>query len=62
MSRDSKRYYRRSIRLKGYNYSKPSAYFVTICTKDRELYFEKCAKLKEIVNLEWLKIPSGYPK
>ncbi|HWP93247.1 MAG TPA: transposase [Thermodesulfobacteriota bacterium] len=47
--------------MKEYNYSKPSAYFVTICTKDRELYFEKYAKFKEIVNLEWLKIPNGYP-
>ena len=26
---------RRSIRLKGYDYSKPGAYFVTVCTKNR---------------------------
>ena len=26
---------RRSIRLKGYDYSNPGAYFVTICTRDR---------------------------
>jgi len=26
---------RRSIRLKGYDYSSPGAYFVTVCTRDR---------------------------
>jgi len=28
-------HYRRSIRLKGYDYSRPGLYFMTICTKDR---------------------------
>ena len=32
---------RRSIRLKGYDYSQAGAYFVTICTKDRECIFGK---------------------
>jgi putative transposase len=27
---------RRSIRLPGYDYSQPGAYFVTVCTRDRE--------------------------
>jgi REP element-mobilizing transposase RayT len=61
MSHDSKRYNRRSIRLKEYDYSNPGAYFITICTHNRKLYFEKYKKLKEIVNLEWLKIPNRYP-
>lgn len=30
---------RRSIRLKGYNYSQPGYYFVTICTKNSISYF-----------------------
>jgi REP-associated tyrosine transposase len=30
---------RRSIRLQGYDYSQPGAYFVTICTRDRECLF-----------------------
>jgi putative transposase len=30
---------RRSIRLKGYDYSQAGVYFVTICTKDRECLF-----------------------
>jgi REP element-mobilizing transposase RayT len=29
-------HHRRSIRLPGYDYAQPGAYFVTICTKDRE--------------------------
>lgn len=30
------KYHRRSIRLKGYDYSRPGYYFVTICTRERE--------------------------
>ena len=30
---------RRTMRLKGYDYSQPGAYFVTICTKDRLCLF-----------------------
>ena len=30
------KHHRRSIRLKGYNYSQDGAYFVTICTQNRE--------------------------
>jgi len=33
------KHHRRSIRLKGYDYSKAGAYFVTICTKDMECLF-----------------------
>jgi REP element-mobilizing transposase RayT len=32
-------YHRRSIRLKDYDYSQVGAYFVTICTKDKECLF-----------------------
>src|SRR3989338_3226689 len=32
-------HHRRSIRLKGYDYSQEGAYFITICTKDRECLF-----------------------
>ncbi len=31
---------RKSTRLKGYDYSTPGAYFVTICTQNREQLFE----------------------
>ncbi len=33
------RHHRRSIRLKGYDYSRAGAYFVTICTHNRECLF-----------------------
>jgi len=36
---DPQRHHRRSIRLKGYDYAQPSAYFVTICTQDRACLF-----------------------
>jgi hypothetical protein len=31
---------RRSIRLKGYDYSHPGAYFVTVCTHDQDRLLE----------------------
>jgi len=34
-----KRHHRRSIRLKGYDYRQPGAYFITICTQDRVYLF-----------------------
>lgn len=39
MKHDPDRYHRRSIRLKGYDYSQAGAYFVTICTQGRECLF-----------------------
>jgi REP element-mobilizing transposase RayT len=35
----SDRHHRRSIRLKGYNYARAGAYFVTLCTQDRLCLF-----------------------
>jgi REP element-mobilizing transposase RayT len=35
MAYDPHRHHRRSIRLQGYDYSQPAAYFVTICTHGR---------------------------
>jgi len=31
-------YKRKSLRLSGYNYSNPGAYFVTICTQEKRIY------------------------
>ena len=39
MKYDPARHHRRSIRLRGYDYRQAGAYFVTICTQDRELMF-----------------------
>ncbi len=39
MRYDPQNHHRRSIRLKGYDYTQPGAYFITICTKDRAHLF-----------------------
>ncbi len=39
MPYDPRRHHRRSIRLKGYDYARAGAYFVTLCTKDRACLF-----------------------
>ena len=39
MKYDPDKHHRRSIRLKGYDYSQAGAYFVTICTNNRECLF-----------------------
>lgn len=54
-------HHRRSIRLKGYDYSADGLYFITICTKDKNHYFGRVINGKmalnergQIVNNEWL--------
>ena len=39
MKFDYYRYHRCSVRLKEYDYSQPGAYFVTVCTRNRESLF-----------------------
>ncbi len=55
-------HHRRSIRLRGYDYSKAGAYFVTICTQNRECLFGdvldnemRLNDLGRIVADEWMK-------
>jgi len=36
---DPDKHHRRSIRLRGYDYTRAGAYFVTICTQNRECLF-----------------------
>ena len=50
-------HHRRSIRLKGYDYSHEGAYFVTICTFNRDCIFEEFPRLKRIVEKHWEIIP-----
>ena len=58
---------RKHIRLKGYDYSTPGAYFVTLCTDKKEHLFGKIVNnsmllnaLGKIVDQEILKIQSHY--
>lgn len=41
---------RKSIRLKGYDYSKPGAYFITICTQGRLPFFGKIDAGEMVLN------------
>jgi REP element-mobilizing transposase RayT len=50
MKYDPNIHHRRSIRLKGYDYSRNGAYFVTICTQNREQIFGKIIDGKMILN------------
>jgi REP element-mobilizing transposase RayT len=53
---------RRSVRLRGYDYSQAGVYFVTICTHNRECLFGEITngqmrlnELGTVVESEWLK-------
>ncbi|HLE53549.1 MAG TPA: transposase [Anaerolineales bacterium] len=69
MEFDPQRHHRRSIRLKGYDYAQPGAYFVTICTQRREALFGvildgemRINRCGEIVKECWLAIPDHFPQ
>ncbi len=58
------RHHRRSIRLKGYDYSQEGAYFVTIVTWRRDFLFGEIVnkemrlnKVGKVVEWEWLELP-----
>ena len=54
------KFHRRSIRLKGYDYSRPGAYFVTVCLYGREPYLDMPA-VRAIVNEVWNALPQRFP-
>lgn len=39
MAYDPKKHHRRSIRLPGYDYTQPGAYYITVCTYKRQCWF-----------------------
>ena len=43
-------HHRRSIRLKGYDYSQAGLYFVTIVTKNRECFFGEIVSDEMVLN------------
>jgi putative transposase len=62
MKYDPKIHHRRSIRLKGYDYSQNGAYFITLCAQDRKPIFGKIVNYEMqlsqfgiIARDEWLK-------
>lgn len=61
-------HHRRSIRLKGYDYSREGAYFITVCTKDKEWLFGDVIngemQLNDMGNVAlqcWKDIPKHFP-
>jgi REP element-mobilizing transposase RayT len=61
-------FYRRSIRLKNYDYSQQGAYFVTICTQYRQCLWGQIKQDQILLNnlgsvaLQcWLEIPTHFP-
>jgi putative transposase len=59
---------RRSIRLKGYDYSQEGAYFITVCTKDKEWLFGDVingqVQMNDMGNVTlqcWKEIPKHFP-
>ena len=59
---------RRSIRLRGYDYSRRGAYFVTICAQDRDCLFGEIVNDKMQLNDAgqyarkcWMDIPAHFP-
>jgi len=68
MPYDPTRHHRRSIRLKGYDYSQAGAYFITICTQDRACLFGKVVNGEMQLNdagrmvlAEWNMLPERFP-
>ena len=65
---DPKVHHRRSIRLKGYDYSLPGTYFVTIVVQDRVCLFGQCETNRmrlngvgRMVAEEWEGLPRRFP-
>mgnify|MGYP002814623350 FL=1 len=68
MAYDPLRHHRRSIRLRGHDYSDPGEYYVTICTHNRECVLGeikdgemRLSNAGEIAETCWLEIPRHFP-
>jgi hypothetical protein len=65
---DPEKHHRRSVRLKGYDYTWAGAYFVTICTWGRECLFGdvvdgtmRLSEFGQIAQSVWEELPQHYP-
>ena len=68
MAYNRKKHHRRSIRLPGYDYTQPGAYYITICTYERQCWFGdidngKMQKnyLGYIAHIFWQALPRRFP-
>jgi putative transposase len=60
--------HRRSLRLRDYDYSQAGAYFITICTNNRECIFGEVINSEvrlfpfgKIIQMEWANTPKRFP-
>jgi REP element-mobilizing transposase RayT len=67
MKYDPQKHHRRTIRLKGHDYTSPGAYFITICTHQRQCLFGKIVdgkmQLNEFgnwVDACWKRLPTHF--
>jgi len=68
MTYNPAKHHRRSIRLKGYDYSQTGLYFITICCQDRICRFGHIEngemmlnEYGQIAHNEWAKLPERFP-
>ena len=61
MGYDPERHHRRSIRLRGWDYTRPGAYFVTVCTHNGECLFDDLV-LRRVAETMWQRIPRHFPR
>jgi len=68
MKNNPRIHHRRSIRLKGYDYSKVGAYFITICSRNRECLFGEIDNEEMVLNPSgriiesvWMELPARFP-
>ena len=68
MPYDPHKHHRRSIRLKGYDYTQAGAYFVTICAQDRDNLFGQITDGEidldpagKMIHEVWSSLPEKYP-
>ena len=60
MNIKNKKCNRQSIRLHGYNYSYPGAYFITICTPEQKMLLKfKCVQV--MIHSVWNSLPDRFP-
>ena len=68
MSYDPEKHHRRSTRLKGYDYSQPGVYYITICTHERRKLFGdiidgemRLNELGKVAEWVWEALPQYFP-
>src|SRR5262249_35164354 len=68
MTYDPKKHHRRSIRLRGHNYSDGGAYFITICVQDKQCMLGRVVDSRmtlsecgEVVHHVWETLPQRFP-